>query len=353
MKRVVTGIVAFVSLACFINARKDDGMSIKIPKGWPEPHYTFENNKLTKPGFELGRKLFYDPRISKNNTVSCGSCHQPFAAFAHLEHNVSHGINNKMGTRNAPPLFNLIWQTSFMWDGGINHIEVQPLAPMTNPVEMDQSLDSLIQKLNEDAAYKADFKKVFGTEEINTQRIFKALSQFMGTLISANSKYDKYMRKETGGEMTASELSGLAIFREKCASCHKEPLFTDFSYKNNGLMPKYGLNDSGRAHITRDAVDLYKFKVPSLRNLKYTAPYMHDGRFSEISQVIEHYTGSKFASETLDRAVKGIYFTVSQKEDLQAFLNTLNDESFVKDTMFKDALNRNDLSNVHHTLPKQ
>jgi cytochrome c peroxidase len=136
MKRVIVlGIVVFVAFVCFINARtKSDEMSIRIPKDWPEPHYKFEKNKLTKAGFELGRKLFYDPRVSRNNTVSCGSCHQPFAAFAHIDHNVSHGIDNKMGTRNAPGLFNLIWQTSFMWDGGVNHIEVQPLAPMTNPV---------------------------------------------------------------------------------------------------------------------------------------------------------------------------------------------------------------------------
>jgi cytochrome c peroxidase len=354
MKKIIaTVIVLFIVLLGFTNARtKGDDISIKTPKGWPEPYYKFEKNKLTKAGFELGRKLFYDPRISRNNTVSCGSCHQPFAAFSHLDHAVSHGIENKMGMRNAPPLFNLIWQTSFMWDGGINHIEVQPLAPMTNPVEMDQSLDILILKLKADAQYKTLFKNAFRTEEINTQRIFKALAQFMGALISDNSKYDKYIRKEKGGEMTASELNGLAIFREKCASCHKEPLFSDFSYRNNGLEPKYKVNDSGRAHITRTAEDMYKFKVPSLRNLKYTAPYMHDGRFSELSQVIEHYTHTKYLSQTLDIAVRGIYLTAKQKEDLLAFLNTLSDEDFVKNQLFKDADNKTDMSNMHHNSGK-
>lgn len=319
-----------------------------MPEGWPEPVYRFQNNKLTLSGYELGRKLFFDPRLSRNNTVSCGSCHQPFAAFSHIEHNVSHGVDNKMGKRNTPALFNLNWYPSFFWDGGVNHIEVQPLNPLTNPVEMDQSLDSLIPKLQADENYKQMFKAAYGSTEINSQRVFKALAQFMGMLVSANSKYDKYMRKEPGVELTAAEAGGLQIFNEKCASCHKPPLFTDFSFKNNGLQPRYGFGDSGRATITRKEEDLGKFKVPSLRNLKYTAPYMHDGRFNELYEVVEHYTSQKYPSPSLDASVKFIYLSPKQKTDLLAFLNTLNDEDFVKDTRFRDSEAKTDASNAHH-----
>ena len=342
------GLLIFTN-ACPLGTAKKNKIKFEVPKGWPQPNYTFEKNKLTWAGFELGKKLFYDPRLSRDNSVSCGSCHQPFAAFSHIDHAVSHGINNKLGTRNAPALFNLCWQKSFFWDGGANHIEVQPISPMTNAAEMDQSLDSIIAKLQADETYQKMFKEAFGSGEINSQKMLRALAQFMGALVSSNARYDKYMRKEAGGEMSASELSGLAIFREKCSSCHTEPLFSDFSYRNNGLVPKYGLNDSGRAHITHDVADMYKFKVPSLRNLKYTPPYMHDGRFNELSQVLDHYSSPKFQSPTLDRAVNGIYLTPKQKEDLLAFLNTLNDEEFVKNPLFKDESNRVDMSNIHHT----
>lgn len=348
-----TGLVFFVFACPPGDANENKPISQIIPAGWPKPQYNFENNKLSLAGFELGRKLFYDPRLSRNNTISCASCHQPFAAFAHIEHNVSHGIDNKMGKRNAPALFNLNWHSSFFWDGGVNHLEVQPLNPMTNPVEMDQSLEDLIPKLQQDDQYRGMFKTVFKTDEITSQRVFKALAQFMGMLVSYNSKYDKYMRKEPGGEMSAEELNGLAVFKQKCETCHKEPLFSDFSFRNNGLQPKYGSGDSGRATITKKEEDLGKFKVPSLRNLKYTAPYMHDGRFDELYQVLDHYTGSKYDAPNVDQAIKFVYMTAQQKQDLLSFLNTLNDEEFVKDPRFRDPENKQDASNQHHILKKQ
>lgn len=346
------GLIFFTYACPPEKAKADKKITFIVPKGWPTPRYNFENNTLTLQGFELGRKLFFDPRLSRNNTISCGSCHQPFAAFAHIEHAVSHGIENKMGKRNAPALFNLNWHTSFFWDGGVNHIEVQPLNPMTNPVEMDQSLEDLIPKLEQDEEYRRMFKTVYKTDEINSQRVFKALTQFMGMLVSSNSKYDKYIRKEPGGEFTPEEINGLSVFRQKCESCHKEPLFSDFSFRYNGLPPKYGSGDSGRATITRLEDDLGRFKVPSLRNLKYTSPYMHDGRFDELSQVLEHYASQKFAAPNLDPAVKAIYLSPAQKRDLLAFLNTLNDEEFVKDPRFRDADNRQDASNEHHIIKK-
>ena len=327
---------------CIISGCKPDPsveplneIAFEVPKGWPEPAYKFENNKVTNAGFELGKKLFFDPRLSRNNTISCGSCHQPFAAFAQLDHAVSHGVEDRLGTRNSPGLFNLNWHTGFFWDGGVNHIESQPLNPIKNPLEMDETLENILVKLNADQDYQRRFRQAFGNDTINTQRILKALAQFMGMLVSSNSKYDKHIRGEAGGELTAAELNGLSIFRSNCSSCHSEPLFSDFSYRNNGLKPSV-VNDSGRAVITRTTTDLHKFKVPSLRNLKYTGPYMHDGRITSLDKVLDHYATGIHQSATLDPVLKsGISLTAQERADLLSFLNTLNDEEFVKEAKFR------------------
>ena len=309
-------------------------IAMHIPRGWPQPHYNFENNQLTKAGFELGRKLFFDGRLSRTNDISCGTCHQPATAFAQIDHAISHGVEDKLGTRNSPPLFNLAWHTNFFWDGGVNHIESQPIAPITNPVEMDEKLNNVVAKLQADDTYKAMFKAAIGDETINTQRISKAITQFQAMLVSANAKYDRVQRGDAA--FTEAENRGLAVFKAQCASCHKEPLFTDFTFRNNGLKVTT-VNDSGRAHITKLPGDLYKFKVPSLRNLKYSSPYMHDGRFTTLDAVLTHYTSGIIPSPTLDPALAGgIQLSSTQKEDLLQFLNTLNDESFVRDERFKE-----------------
>lgn len=338
-------ILASIGMTIFILSCKKDvaipdsssvnnNIEFKVPQGWPSPYYDFKNNQLTNAGFALGRKLFYDMRLSRDNTISCGSCHQAFSAFAHSEHDISHGIDGKLGNRNAPGLFNLNWHTSFMWDGGINHIEIQPLGPISNPVEMDENLVNILAKLNADASYKEMFQKAYGSNEISSERMFKAIAQFMGAMVSSNAKYDKYMRKETGGEMNSSELAGLAIFESKCASCHKAPLFTDFSYRNAGLKPT-SINDSGRAHITLASSDVYKFKVPSLRNLSYTAPYFHDGRASTLDKVFDQMESGIYDYPTLDPLMKnGIKLSAQERTDLKAFLKTLDDETFVKDKRF-------------------
>lgn len=342
IKEVITATVLCLMLfaACKpdpnLTAVKEEPFEFKIPQGWPSPFYKFDNNTLSKSGFELGRKLFYDGRLSKDNTISCGSCHQQFAGFAQADHAVSHGINDLLGNRNSPALFNMNWHTSFFWDGGVNHIESQPINPIQNPVEMDENMPNIIAKLNGDATYRSMFKAAFGDETINSQRIFKALSQFMGMLVSSTSKYDKYKRGEQGGSMTTEELNGYAVYQSKCSKCHTEPLFTDFSFRNNGLSVN-AVNDSGRAHITKAATDLYKFKIPSLRNLKYTYPYMHDGRFRTLDQVLDHYTSGVQASATLDPLLTGgIVLSAQERADLLVFLNTLNDEEFIKNALFAE-----------------
>lgn len=311
----------------------EEKIELVIPQGFPQPVYNFSGNPLTVDGFKLGRKLFHDPILSRDNSTSCESCHQQFAAFAHLDHSVSHGIDNQFGTRNSPSLFNLIWHSSFMWDGGINHIEVQPIAPITNPIEMDETLANVIIKLKNHPEYPKLFKKAFGTDSITTQLMLRAFAQFMGMMNSYNSKYDKYIRGEA--ELTPQESNGLNIFRAKCESCHKEPLFSDFSFRNNGLDDVFP-TDSGRAHITALPEDIGKFKVPSLRNVAVSRPYMHDGRFQTVSQCIDHYRFHVKPSPTLDPLLtNGISLTESEKQDLLQFLNTLTDYEFINDPRFK------------------
>ncbi|TGE29494.1 cytochrome-c peroxidase [Hymenobacter metallicola] len=307
-----------------------------LPTNFPAPVYGLDQNPPTKVGFELGRKLFYDPRLSRDGSTSCGSCHQQFAAFTHAGHPVSHGIDGLLGTRNSPALQNLRWQRDFLWDGGSNHIETMPAAPITSPVEMGETLENVVRKLNADPEYQRHFEQVFGSKPIDSYQLLKALAQFTAALTSANSRYDHYVRHESGGTLSAAELRGLTLLTQKCTPCHSTELFTDNSFRNNGLDATFAA-DSGRAHITQRPTDRGKFKVPSLRNVARTAPYMHDGRFQTLEQVLDHYAHGVVASPTLDPLLKpatgplGLALSSQQKGDLIAFLNTLTDEQFLTD----------------------
>lgn len=306
-----------------------------IPEGWPQPYYRFTDNVLTAEKFKLGRALFYEPMFSADNTVSCGSCHQQFAAFAHSAHQFSHGINGLVGTRNAPALQNLTWNPSFMHDGGVNHIEVFPPAPITNPVEMAETLPNVVAKIGASAKYQALFRQAYGDDTVTTQRMFKAIAQFMGTMYSYNSKYDQV--KHGTAKFTAAEQNGYSLFVQKCASCHQEPLFSDYKFRNNGLSVNPTIKDSGRAHITRDPADIYKFKTPSLRNIDLTGPYMHDGRYMTLMECLNHYTSSITISPTLDPSLNsGIAMTTQEKTDIIAFLKTLTDPQFLTDKRYSE-----------------
>lgn len=306
-----------------------------VPPGWPQPVYTYSTNILTVDGFNLGRTLFYDPILSLDNTISCGSCHQQFAAFSHSGHDVSHGIYGLLGTRNAPALQNLNWNTTFMHDGGILNIEVMPLGPITNPVEMNESMTNVISKLSASGKYKQLFTKAFGDDLVNSQRIFRAIAQFMGTMYSYNSKYD--MVKLGKDNFTAQEQNGYDLFVQKCSSCHTEPLFTDYQFRNNGLSVNVAYHDSGRAHITGNASDRYKFKTPSLRNIEKSGPYMHDGRFTTLDQCLEHYNSGIVSSPTLETQLQsGISLSSQNKADIIAFLKTLTDTKYLTDFRFTD-----------------
>ncbi len=310
-------------------------LAFRIPAGWPKPPTDiFAKNRLSEEGFQLGRKLFYDGRLSKDGNFPCASCHQQFAAFANYEHDFSHGYNNAFTKRNAPGLFNLAWMTELHWDGSINHIEVQPLAPLTAINEMAENIDSVLRKLRKDTAYPKMFRAAFGTMEINSQRMLKALSQFIGSIISSNSKYDKVKKNEA--TFTVSEQNGYTIFQAKCAGCHKEPLFTDNSFRNNGLPLNSYTNDIGRMKISNDPKDSLKFKVPSLRNIGLTFPYMHDGRFYSLGQVIDHYTsGIQTGQPNLDTLLKNrLPMSARDKNNLVYFLYTLSDTTMAKDPRY-------------------
>lgn len=310
-------------------------VELDIPRGFPEPVYDFARNKLSPEGFVLGRKLFYDPILSKDQSVSCATCHQRVAAFAHTDHQLSHGIGGLIGKRNVPALQNLVWKDAFMADGGVNNLEVQPLNPITNPVEMDEKLEDVIQKLQASDIYPELFKQSFGDDKVTSERLLKALAQFTGLMISSNSRYDKYSRGED--TLTVNELSGLKLFRQHCSACHKEPLFTDNSYRNIGLAPDTSLADSGRALITGMAADYMKFKVPGLRNVAITYPYMHDGRFKNLRQVLDHYANGNFYTDGFDPAIKqNIGLSDGEKADIISFLKTLTDKDFLYDRRFAD-----------------
>ena len=311
-------------------------LSIKIPAGWPQPPTDiFKTNPLTEEGFQLGKKLFYDGRLSKDGNFPCASCHQQFAAFATYDHQFSHGFNNSFTFRNAPALFNLAWMKEMHWDGGINHIEVQPLAPITNSKEMAENIGDVLKKLSIDSGYHRMFAAAFGDTTINSQRMLKALAQFMGSIQSFNSKYDQVKRGEAS--FTLAQQNGYATFQAKCNTCHTEPLFTDNSFRNNGLSLDPLLNDQGRMRITGNPADSLAFKVPSLRNIQYTAPYMHDGRIFSLLQVVAHYqTGIDTNQPTLDPLLKNrLPITNQEKVDLVEFLQTLTDQGLLHDPRFE------------------
>ncbi len=333
----------FVLTAWFIpKSKKPTPIKFKVPKGWPKPVYNFKNNPLTVEGVALGKQLFYDGRLSKDGNFPCASCHQQVVAFANYEHNLSHGFNNAFTARNAPALQNMAWQTSFMHDGGIPLLDLQPLGPITNEHEMAETMEHVIAKLNADTVYHRLFYEAFGSDTITSQRMLQALSQFMLTMVSANSKYDQVMRGEA--QFILPEQLGHDIFMKKCATCHPPPLFTDYSFRNIGLPVDKHLNDIGRMKVTGNSKDSLKFRVPSLRNIALTNPFGHDGRFFSLYNIFEHYRHGITQSATLDTTFRN-GFTISNYEEgqLTAFLYTLTDSSFISNKQFAPAFYNNPL----------
>jgi cytochrome c peroxidase len=319
----ICGVLVLVGFTAYTTTP----LPISIPKLWPKPYYDFTQNPPTVEGFELGRKLFYDPILSRDSTISCATCHFQATGFAHTDHELSHGIEGKIGTRNALSLQNLIWSKSFMWDGGVNHLDVQALNPITNPLEMDETIPHVLQKLQADAQYPSLFSKAFGSSKITGQLLLKALSQFMMQLNSCNAKYDKVMRQEAS--FSVQEENGYRLFTTHCSSCHQEPLFNSTSFEHNGLAVDPYLNDLGRMKITGKPADSLQFKVPSLRNCQFTAPYMHDGRFKTLTEVVKHYNTLTTNSLLPKQLQTPLNLSDNERVDLVAFLKTLSDPEFL------------------------
>lgn len=307
-----------------------------------------QNNTTTNEGVALGKMLFYENMLSGDNSMSCSSCHNQKTAFTDTNR-FSTGIDGIKGTRNSMAISNVLWQNSFFWDGRSPNLEVQALDPILNPIELHQSLDQAVAKLQASPVYPAMFKKAFGSDVITPENIAKAIAQFERTLISANSKYDKYLRGEV--QLSESENRGRILFFThpspenglrggNCGDCHTGNLAGNGSFHNNGLDSVF--TDIGLESVTKSVFDRGKFKTPSLRNISYTAPYMHDGRFKTLEEVLDHYNGKLKTSLTLDPLMsatnevggKTLLLTDQEKKDIIDFLKTLNDEEFINNPKF-------------------
>ena len=305
------------------------------PAGFPQPVYNFTANPITEEGFQLGKRLFFDHHLSADGHVSCGSCHQPLAAFTTFEHDRSHGVNNTHTLRNAPGIFNLAWYKDFNWDGSAPTLETVYRNHFTSPTEMGTTVTAMLDKLRMDTAYRRLFRAAFGSEAITEEKTYKAISQYVLSLVSANAKYDKVKRGEAAFD--AEENAGYALFKTNCATCHQEPLFTDFSYRNTGLEIDPALKDVGRMQVTGNRADSLKFRVPSLRNSEFTSYYGHDGRMNVFRAMLQHYRFGVNGSPTLDPLLTtGIRLSNAEADQVVAFLRTLNDSAFLNNPRFRE-----------------
>lgn len=308
-----------------------------------------ENNPVTIEGAELGKYLFYDSILSRDKTISCASCHKQEFAFSDGGKKFSTGINNQNQRRNTLPLFNLAWYKSLFWDGRAKSIEDQIFFPVRDHSEMDLSWPEAEQRLNESRFYKKKFRQVFGIEKIDSVHIAKAIGQFERTLLSYNSKFDRVLRKED--KLTQAEFRGYEIMNDQsmadCLHCHStdaNALATSLNFSNNGLdeiSDPMLYSDFGVGGINRNVKDYGKFKIPSLRNIALTAPYMHDGRFDTLREVIDFYSSGLHLSVNIDSKMTraksgGVQLTLSDKICLEEFLNALTDSVFISNPEFSN-----------------
>jgi cytochrome c peroxidase len=343
MKKILVILLLLgTSLSCQQDAEWKPSVAFRQPGHFPAPVYDLKANPITREGFELGRALFYDGILSRDGSISCGNCHQQPSGFTQHGHDLSHGIDDLLTKRNSQPIMNLAWNKEFLWDGGVFHLDLFAVVPIEEPNEMDESLKNVLDKLRQTPHYPRLFERAFGTPEINTVRFLEALSQFQLMCISDDSPYDRYVNGNQG-VLTMLQKEGLAIMEQKCQPCHAGPLFTDMSYRNNGLSVG-NPEDKGRGLITLDPNDDYKFRVPSLRNVEVTRPYMHDGRLRSLERVLDHYDSGMKESPTLDPIFRkdrpegkpGISLNDQEKRALIAFMRSLTDETFLNDPQLSE-----------------
>lgn len=290
---------------------------------------------LTNEGVAFGKQLFFDKNLSSNKEVSCATCHFPELAFTHKISLANNGVSGNTLARHSPALFNLMWQDAFFWDGGAKNLEAQVLGPLTHSDEMNAELTEVLDYIIASEHYTKLYQAAFPKEDIKVKNIMQAIAQFEKTLISSNSWYDQSLTGQY--VLTSNEKNGQLLFETNCASCHAAPLFQDQSYHNNGLDASfdYDFEDErlGRNRITNNPDDLGKYKTPSLRNIEVSAPYMHDGRFATLEDVLNHYSEGLTEGPSLDKSLpianNGFQFSNKEKSDIIAFLKTLTDPTFL------------------------
>lgn len=340
MKKIVP---FFYFLCLFISCSEDDidtgniitdnpELKINFPENFPELNSAYSLNPPTKYGVELGEKFFNDKRFSTNNSISCASCHQQSSAFA--DNNAQAiGVYDRIGIRNVPPIQNLAFMKFYNWDGSKLNLESQSLVPIITHEEMNSSILEVISKLENDSSYKNLLIKAFGDEKLTAERIYKSIAQYEYTLISANSKYDQIKRNELGISFTTEEKKGYTIFQQKCTSCHNTELFTDQSFRNIGFPINTDSNEAGRARVTGNLSEYMSFRVPTLRNIEYTAPYGSFGQFATLKAVLDYMDKGVLDADNLDPILKNngnkIPMNEEEKQQLIAFMKTLSDENFI------------------------
>ncbi len=351
--------VYFVVIFLLSSACRKDQISRSVTPYQPDVPEHFPNmpvpadNPMTKEGVELGRQLFYDERLSRDNTISCASCHEQKYSFSDKE-KFSLGVDGQIGSRNSMALINLAWQEDFFWDGRDESLEEQILEPVVTPHEMDQSWPTTLNKLSADVDYRNQFFNVFGVEEFDSTHVSKAIAQFLRTLISGKSKYDVMYKYQNSlpltpeeqviyEQITTEEWAGMDVFFSlsggDCLHCHDGALAHVNMFANNGLDATF--EDAGRMLVTGNPADKGKFKVPTLRNIEHTAPYMHDGRFETLDDVVDHYSFGLVESPTIDPMMEfahqgGVQLDFQERELLKTFLKTFTDEQFLNNPDFQD-----------------
>jgi cytochrome c peroxidase len=354
MKFVIVFSFLFLLVAC----RKDKAdytptpYQLKVPSHFPDMIIP-SNNPMTVEGVELGRFLFYEKQLSGDNTMNCASCHMPQHSFSDAN-KYSLGIDGVFGNRQSMALINIGWESFFFWDGRETTLESQILEPVTNPIEMHQSWKDAIHKLNADVKYRNRFFRAFGEEGVDSVKATKAIAQFIRTMISSESKFDVMYKFENNMALSTAEQAmlssidldewaGYDLFKSlngaDCFHCHNGPLMRVKKFSNNGLDAAF--SDLGRGGVTQNPEDYGKFKVTTLRNIAFTAPYMHDGRFTTLDEVIEHYSSGIHMSPTIDPLIEfanqgGVQLDAQEKYLLKKFLLTLSDYNFINNPSFKD-----------------
>lgn len=315
----------FILLLFFISCDQEKGYELELPSHFPTPNIPADNS-LTINRINLGKKLFFDPMLSKDTTVSCASCHFPTQAFSDTLP-LSRGIHRNLGKRNAPSLLNVAFVPQLFRDGGVPNLEIQVISPLENPNEMGFKLRDAAERLSENDLYQKMSKSAY-QREFSPYVLVRALAAYQRTLIGGNSRYDLFQFQNQKDQLSEGEQRGRQLFfnqKTNCSSCHEGVLFTNFAFENNGLHETY--KDVGRAGVTMKQLDKFKFRVPSLRNVELTAPYMHDGSLANLEAVIEHYNQGGKQHLQQNPLIRPLYLTEREKADLVAFLKSLTHQN--------------------------